>query len=142
GRAIRQLPGHGTYLLSVAFSPDGTLLATSSHNEVRLWELPSGQLNATLKGHLQDVVAVAFSRDGKTLVTGGMDGKVKLWNVTTHQELATFALGGLCPMLGFSADGRMLAVGNPFEGRIQIQHAPSFEEIAGAEAKQMDGVNP
>jgi len=119
----------------VAFSPDGKLLATSSMgNDARLWELPSGNLRATLKGHVQAILAVAFSPDGKTLVTGGMDRKVKLWNVATHQELATFPLGGLFPTLGFSPDGRTLAVGNFLEARIQILRAPLFEEIAAAEA--------
>ncbi len=72
---------------------------------------------------------MAFFPDGKTLVTAGMDRKVKLWNVTTHQELATFPLGGLFPTIGISPDGRTLAVGSLLEARIQILHAPSFEEI-------------
>jgi WD40 repeat protein/serine/threonine protein kinase len=143
GREILQLPGHGSLVASVAFSPDGKLLATASlDNDVRLWELSSGKLRTTLKGHIQGVIAVAFSPDGKTLATGGMDRKVKLWNVATHQELATFPLGGLFPTLSFSPDGRMLAVGNFLEARIQILRAPSFEEIAAAEAKPRDAVNP
>ena len=71
-----------------------------------------------------------------------MDRKVKLWNVATHQELATYPLGGLVPTLGFSPDERMLAVGNLFESRIQILRAPTFEEIDTAEAKPRDAVNP
>jgi eukaryotic-like serine/threonine-protein kinase len=135
GRELLQLPGHGVLVASVAFSPDGKLLASSSlDNEARLWELPSGKLRATLKGHLLGVIDVEFSPDGKTLATGGMDRKVKLWNVVTHQEMATFPLGGLLPTLGFSPDGRTLAVGNVLEARIQILHAPSFEDIAAAEA--------
>src|SRR6185295_12290831 len=134
-----QLPDHGSIVASVTFSPDGKLLATASAgNDVRLWELPSGKLRTTLKGHIQSVIAVSFSPDGKTLATGGMDGKVKLWNVATHQELATFPLGGLIPTLGFSPDGRLLAVGSFLEARIQILRAPSFEEIAAAEKKPRD----
>ena len=143
---VRHLGGHGSVVPSLAFSPDGTLLATTvaSANEARLWELPSGKQVATLKGHLQGVLAVAFSPDGKTLATGGMDRKVKLWNVATHQELATLPMGGPFPMLRFSPDGRTLAIGNLHEAgrRIQILRAPSFEEIAAAEAKPRDVVNP
>jgi WD40 repeat protein len=143
GREVIKLPGHGSLVSSVAFSPDSKLLATSSTgNHGRLWELPAGNLRATLKGHVQGVIAVAFSPDGKTLATGGMDRKVKLWNVATHQELATFPLGGIFPTLGFSPDGRTLAVGSLLEARIQILRAPSFEEIAEVGAKQRDGGNP
>jgi WD40 repeat protein/serine/threonine protein kinase len=130
---LLRLPDHGNLVASVAFSPDGKLLATASvGNDARLWELPSGKLQATLKGHVQGVLIVAFSPDGKTLVTGGDDRKVKLWNVATHQELATFSLGGLGATLAFSQDGRMLAIGNWHEARIQILRAPSFEEIQAA----------
>ena len=62
--------------------------------------------------------------------------------LTTHQELATFPFGGLIPTLDFSPDGRMLAIGNAVEARIQILRAPSFEEIAAAEAKPRDALNP
>jgi eukaryotic-like serine/threonine-protein kinase len=133
GREVVQLPGHGTVVPSVAFSPDGQMLATASlDNAARVWEVPSGKLRTTLQGHVQGVIAVVFSPDGKSIATGSHDGKVKLWDVATHQELATFLLGGLFPTLGFSPDGRMLAVGNAFEARIQILSAPSFEEIAAA----------
>jgi WD40 repeat protein/serine/threonine protein kinase len=143
GREVVQLPGHGTIVPSVAFSPDGKMLATASlDNDARVWDVPSGKLRTMLSGHVQGVIAVAFSPDGKTLATGSHDRKVKLWDVATHQELATFPLGGLFPTLGFSPDGRMLAIGNAFEARIQVLPAPSFEEIAMAEAKPRGAVNP
>ena len=92
-----------------------------------------------LNGHLGSVSAVAYSPDGKTLATGGIDKKVKLWNIATQQELVTIPIPGIVdlPMLSFSPDGRLLAIGsmtseNP---RIQILVAPSFEDIAEAEAK-------
>jgi len=141
-----QFGGQDSTVHSVAFSPDGKLLATTTlvGNEARLWDLPSGKQLAALKGHVQGVSAVVFSPDGKTLATGGMDRKVKLWNVATHQEMATFPLRGGFPTLGFAPDGRTLAIGNLHEAgrRIQILSAPSFEEIAAAEAKPRDTVNP
>ena len=133
GHQVAKLPGHGTVVASVAFSPDGKLLATASlGNDACVWDVPSGTLHATFRGHVQGVIAVAFSPDGKTLATGSDDRKVKLWDLATHQELATFPLGGLSSTLAFSPDGRMLAVGNAYEARIQILRAPSFEEIQAA----------
>jgi WD40 repeat protein len=107
-------------------------------DEARLWELPSGQLLATLKGHVQGVIAVAFSPDGKTLATASHDRKVKLWNVATHQELATFPLAAHLLSARFSPDGRALAIGCLDERGMhsRLVRAPSFEEIAAAEGAQ------
>ncbi len=122
-----------------AFSPDGKLLATAVRDAAQVWEIPSGNLVATLKGHVQDVMGIAFSPDGKTLVTGGDDRKVKLWNVAAAQEMAALEpLRGGCRSLRFSPDGRTLAVSsfndpNPYMWLWQV---PSFEEIAAAEAKE------
>ena len=43
-----------------------------------LWEIPSGKLVATLRGHLQAVVSVAFTPDGRTLVSIDEDGVVRV----------------------------------------------------------------
>jgi WD40 repeat protein len=123
----------------VAFSPDGKVLATAVRDSAVLWELPSGNRKATLKGHVQDVMGIAFSPDGKTLATGGDDQKVKLWNVATEQEMATLELlRGGCRSLRFSPDGRTLAVGSFLESEpyMWLWQVPSFEEIAAVEAKE------
>ena len=139
GAVTRKLPIHGDVVLSLAFSPDGKLLATAVQNEkVQLWDIPSGALRVTLLGHAQTVVSVAFSPDGKTLATGAGDSKVKLWNIATEQEVATLGLPGGCSSVKFSPDGRMLAVGYLLEPEqhIRLWEVSSFEEIAAAEAKE------
>jgi WD40 repeat protein len=106
---------------------------------VRLWEISSGELKATLKGHAGSVLGVAFSPDGKTLATGGYEGKVKLWNIATEQELATLELlPGGCLSLRFSPDGRALAAGSVVgsEPFMSLWRVPSFEEIEAMEAKE------
>src|SRR6185369_6767772 len=82
-------PGGGNDT-TIAFSPDGTLLAGGSmgRSEVFVWKLPLGELHARLKGHVTGIVQVLFSPDGKTLATGGYD-TVKLWNMATEQEIAS-----------------------------------------------------
>jgi WD40 repeat protein len=137
GSLLHELDGfNGLELL--AFSPDGKLLATAHNDNIaRLWEIPSGDLKAELKGHVSYVVGVAFSPDGKTLATGGYEGKVKLWNVATQQELLTLEdLPGGCLSLRFSPDGRALAAGSWLspEPYMSLWQVPSFEEIAAAEA--------
>lgn len=66
---------------------------------------------ATLKGHTHLATSLAFAPDGKFLASGGLDGAVKLWEVSTGQCLATLAQGGDAYSVAFSPDGNLLAVG-------------------------------
>jgi WD40 repeat protein len=85
-------------------------------------------------------MTVAFSPDGKTLASGSYDGKVKLWNIATQQEVATLEIPPRsCVSLRFSPDGRTLAAGSWLspEPYITLWQAPSFEQIAaGGERKK------
>ena len=67
-----------------------------------------------LKGHTRLVRSVTFSPDGKTLASGGFDGNVKLWDVTTGKELASLLQGPTDPVycVAFSPDGKILASGS------------------------------
>ena len=67
---------------SVAFSPDGNMIACGSGDgAVHLWDVHTGEQIATLAGHLERVWSVAFSPDGKTLASGSDDGTVLLWRL-------------------------------------------------------------
>src|SRR5881398_2323492 len=67
----RQFKGHGERVASVAFSPDGKVLATGSFdNTVKLWDFATGKELHNLKGHTNQVYSVAFSPDGNLLASG------------------------------------------------------------------------
>ncbi|MEH2008420.1 serine/threonine-protein kinase [Nostoc sp.] len=89
---LSTLSGHAWAVLTVAFSPDGQILATGSDdNTIKFWEVNTGQLICTLVGHSWSVVALAFSADGETLLSASCDKTVKLWRVSTAEEIVTLS---------------------------------------------------
>ena len=85
--------------------------------------LVSGAAEPSLKklsGHRAQVRAVAFDLDGQVLASGGADGLVKLWDVASGCELASFqAHGGDVTGVAFTSDGRY-AVSTGMDGAIRL----------------------
>ena len=76
---------------SVAFSPDGTLLATGLYDgTIELWSTTSWRsVMPALEGHSKRVTALAFAPGGRTLLSGGADGTVQLWDVADRKPIGS-----------------------------------------------------
>ncbi|MEH1815256.1 MAG: NB-ARC domain-containing protein [Nostoc sp.] len=101
-------------VMSVAFSPDGKLLALGDTNgEIRLYQVSDWKQLLFCKGHTNWVLSVAFSPDGTVLASGSTDHTVKLWDVSTGQCLHTLQEHDHeVWSVAFSSDGDLLASGS------------------------------
>nr|MDZ8047853.1 serine/threonine-protein kinase [Nostoc sp. DedQUE02] len=110
----KPLKGHSSDVNSVAFSPDGTTLASASDDKtIKLWNIASGEEIRTLQGHSNWIWAVGFSPDSKTLASGSADTTIKLWNLETGKLIRTLQghTDGVTSV-AFSPDGKTLASGS------------------------------
>ena len=78
-------------LRAVAFSPDGTRVATGVGLNAQTWDARTGKPLTTLSGHTGDVISIAYSPDGQRIATGADDGIAQVWDTATGESLLTLA---------------------------------------------------
>jgi WD40 repeat protein len=104
------LLGHQSWVICLAFSNDGTKLASSSFDDtVRLWDLKAGKQLHVYYGHGLPVWSLAFSPDGHRLASGSKDKTVKIWDTESGLELLTLrGHNADVDSVSFSSDGLQL----------------------------------
>jgi WD40 repeat protein len=98
-------------LVSIAWSPDGTKLATTSLDKpARVWDSATGRQLLTLRGRQENVSSVAWSPDGTKLATAGLDQTTRVWDASTGRELLTLrGHQAVVSDIAWSPDGTRLA---------------------------------
>ena len=76
--------------VALAFAPDGQTLAVAAGSLILLWDVASGEKQATLRGHASEVTALSWTPDGRTLISGGKDRTVRSWDVRSGRERAVY----------------------------------------------------
>ena len=110
GVIARFNPGASVY--TVAFSPDGKLLASGGDdNAVILWDVADGSESESFIEHGKSVMSIAFSPDGHLIASASLDGFVRLWPVSSERRRVSLRHNGWVESVAFTSDGKKLASG-------------------------------
>jgi WD40 repeat protein len=121
---------------SVAFSPDGTVLAAAGGNandfNIHIWDVATGQLVGVLNGHIDIVWGLAFSPDGKLLASVSRDHQAIIYDWRNGDFEKTLNFPGEVVCVSFSPDGQVLAVGGVDEPQGQVSSAAIWTYSVGS----------
>jgi WD40 repeat protein len=82
--------GHKRLVSVAAFSPDGRLVVTASHDKTaRIWDAETGAQLAVLAEHTKEVDTAEFSPDGRQILTSSFDGTAKVWDAPAPASAGT-----------------------------------------------------
>jgi WD40 repeat protein len=90
---VRTIASHADWVTGIAWSDDGTLMASSSRDKSAKLYNAAGELLGNYQGHAAAVRDVAFASDGKQVLSVGADGKLHRWNVEGAAKAGEVGVG-------------------------------------------------
>lgn len=122
---------HTERVNTVAWSPDGTLLASGGFDGIaHVWSVSSGDSLVSYRGHTKYVNTVAWSPDGKQIASGSADDTIHLWEASTGKKLLSYE-GHSNWVLGiaWSPDGKQVA-SSSWDGTVQVWKVGTGERVS------------
>ncbi len=123
--------GHAGSVNSAVFSPtDGKQVVTASDDgTIKIWDVASGVVRKTLRGHSAAVQHAAYSPDGRRIVSSSRDKTTRVWDAATGESLLILA-GHALPVLHaeFSSDGQFVVTASE-DATMKIWDATSGQEL-------------
>ena len=143
GAMMMTTRGHGAYVISITFSPDGGCIASAGNdNMIKVWSSATGEELMTLRGHESTVMSIAFSPDGRRIASGSWDNTIKVWDVSLDHETARLVgHRRVVSSIAFSLDGKHILTGS-WDGTAKIWNVQTSSEtmtLAGQEGVAITG---
>lgn len=123
GSPIRTMTGHSRSITSIAISPDGNQALSGSgftnedesiaSGEIIVWNLNTGTMLRTIRGHTSEVTKLEFTADGRSILSSSADDTTVLWDLETGRAVNTFAdQNSSVTSVAFQADGSAVLTAN------------------------------
>jgi WD40 repeat protein/serine/threonine protein kinase len=133
GSVVKTMAHSEQLIHHLEFSPDGKILATSAENVITLWSVDTGEKLRTFEGHSGFIWDFAFCSDGLSIASASQDKTVRLWDVATGDEVASFVFQNPIRNVRFSRDATRIAIASATEvtvlfGPIRVVDAPFMDE--------------
>jgi WD40 repeat protein len=132
GELVLKFEGQLGVVLSLAYSPDGRRIASSSinpDNSFVVWDAATGEVVSEVLGHDSQIHRLRYSPDGRSIAASDTDGTLRLWDAETFRPVAAIDAHP-APITGmaYSPDGRRLTTGGE-DGAVRIWDARSLEPV-------------